>query len=325
MNYDIIATLGPASDDPSLWKAMLSTGVTAFRLNTSHLSLPQTLTWLERLENMFHTLGSSVPVVLDLQGSKWRLGKLPVANLKSGQQIELRHTASSDQSDVLPVPHQDFFLAAAASSGEIILNDAKLRLKIENISAETITATVTQGGELSAHKGITLAASEFRQEALNEKDQTILTQTQACSFVRYAISYIKDAAEMTAYRTALGPCPYLIAKLERPQAMQTAPQMTNAANELWVCRGDLGAELGLRALAETVSAFNGLVRQMPVPVIMAGQVLEHMTRQPDPTRSEICYLYEALQHGYAGVVLSDETAIGQYPLQSCQTAALFRS
>ena len=325
MNYDIIATLGPGSDDPSLWEAMLSAGATAFRLNTSHLSLSQTLDWIEKLEEMFQRTGKKPPIVLDLQGSKWRLGKLPAGPLTTGQQVELRSAVTSDKTAVLPVPHPDLFKAASSSNGEITLNDAKVRLQIETAGNETILARVTRGGPISTRKGITLTASDFRQEGLNEKDQLILTQTQSFDCVRYAISYIKDAAEMAAYRTQLGSAPYIIAKLERRQAMEDAIQIADSANELWVCRGDLGAEVGLKTLAETVFHFSDSLPHIAVPVIMAGQVLEHMTNQPTPTRSEVCYLYETLQKGYQGFVLSDETAIGQYPLESCQTAALFQS
>ena len=324
MNYSVIATLGPGSSEPAQWESMLAAGATAFRLNTSHLNLHQTLTWLERLENLFRTSGISVPVVLDLQGSKWRLGKLPVASLETGQQIELRCANSSDTPSVFPVPHKDFFRAAASSNGEIILNDAKLRLQIETVNKENITARVTQAGPIAANKGITLAASEYRREGLSQKDQSIFQQTGSFDFVRYAISYIKDAAEMATYRAQLGSAPYLIAKLERQQAMQEAVGIGNTANELWVCRGDLGAEVGLKALAETVLDFASFLPRITIPVIMAGQVLEHMTRQPTPTRSEVCYLYETLQRGYQGFVLSDEAAIGLYPIESCATAAMFR-
>ena len=324
MNYSVIATLGPGSSEPALWEDMYAAGASAFRLNTSHLTLHQTLDWLERLEKMFQASGKSVPVVLDLQGSKWRIGKMPVANMKAGRQIELRRAASSEQSGIFPVPHEDFFKAAAASNGEIVLNDAKLRLKIEKISDDSITARVSQAGPIAANKGITLAASDYRREGLSQKDQFIFKQTRSFGFVSYAISYIKDAAEMAAYRAQLGSQPYLIAKLERPEAMQEALEIATSANELWVCRGDLGAELGLKALAETVLDFADKLPHIDVPVIMAGQVLEHMTRQPTPTRSEICYLYETLQRGYQGFVLSDEAAIGLYPLESCKTAAMFR-
>ena len=97
------------------------------------------------------------------------------------------------------------------------------------------------------------------------------------------------------------------------------------ANELWVCRGDLGAELGLREMAVAVQRFTQMLGDLSVPVLMAGQVLEHMTQQPTPTRSEVCYLYDTLLAGYRGVVLSDEAAIGRYPVASCRAAAMFRA
>lgn len=325
MNYEIISTLGPAADQPHFWPAMLSAGATAFRLNTSHLTLAQTLDWLLKLQGVFPDVAHMPPVVLDLQGSKWRLGNISPLTLSAGEKVQLVCASSTSQPGTLPVPHADFFQAAANSSGEIILNDAKVRLQLEHIAGETIRAAVTQGGPLSANKGITLTESSYRREGLNQKDQAILEQTRDFPFIRYAISYIRDAAEMAAYRAHLGPQPYLIAKLEREQAIAEAAAMTRDTNELWVCRGDLGAELGLKALAESVSHFNVLVPDIPVPVIMAGQVLEYMTRQPTPTRSEVCYLYDTLQHGYAGVVLSDETAVGKYPLESIRTAALFKS
>ena len=96
------------------------------------------------------------------------------------------------------------------------------------------------------------------------------------------------------------------------------------AEELWLCRGDLGAELGLRSMAETAQRFSSTISNLSIPVLLAGQVLEHMVKHPAPTRSEVCYLYEALLKGYRGFVLSDEAAIGCYPIESCRTAALFR-
>ncbi len=96
------------------------------------------------------------------------------------------------------------------------------------------------------------------------------------------------------------------------------------ADELWLCRGDLGAELGLRPMAEAVQRFSDSIGDLPIPALLAGQVLEHMVEHPAPTRSEVCDLYEALLKGYRGFVLSDEAAIGRYPIESCRIAALFR-
>ncbi len=325
MNYEIIATLGPTSDAASMWKAMILSGASAFRLNTSHLSIAQLHQWLERLVPFLDSLDERVPLVLDLQGSKWRLGQFPPFELEHDQQIELVCAASTDHAGVLPVPHPDFFKAASLSSGEIVLNDAKSCLAVEEIAADSMRARVTRGGIISERKGITYSSCAHRTETLNEKDREILAQTRDIDGIRYALSYVRDASEMSGYREIFGDSKYLIAKLEREPALSEAMQISRMADELWLCRGDLGAELGLRAMAEAVKKFSDLVGNFPVPIHLAGQVLEHMSGHRCPTRSEVCYLHDALIKGYRGCVLSDETAIGQYPLESCRAAALFHT
>ena len=324
MNYDIVATLGPGSNAPAIWQSMLDAGATAFRLNTSHLSLEQLQQWLDRLAPFLSTRNPVPPLVLDLQGSKWRLGEFTTRVLEPGQSIELVYALSSDHLNTLPVPHADFFQAAPVSSDEIVLNDAKIRLVREAIGVESLRARVVAGGEISARKGVTYAASNYRQEELGDKDRAILDQTRHFPYVRYAISYLRDAAEMRKYRAHFGDTAYLIAKLERQPAVDEAQLIAAIADELWLCRGDLGAELGLRAMAEAVHCFSGTLGNLPIPALLAGQVLEHMTGRPTPTRSEVCTLYEALIKDYRGFVLSDEAAIGCYPIESCHSAALFR-
>jgi pyruvate kinase len=328
MSYEIIATLGPGSDQPNLWREMLAVGVTGFRLNTSHLSLADLDGWLERLDGFVQGLAQPPPpLVLDLQGSKWRLGQFGPFVLAQGQDVELVFSRTAE-GGVLPVPHADFFRAAETSSGEIVLNDAKIRLKAERLGAERMTARVTQGGEIGPNKGITFTSSDYRSEALNEKDHEILAQTRGLDFVRYAISYVRDAGEMAGYRGlvrgVLGRPGYLIAKLERGPAVADARLVARYANELWLCRGDLGAELGLAQMAASAHNFSRFANLLPVPVLLAGQVLEHMTASPTPTRSEVTTLYDALKTGYRGFVLSDETAVGQYPLEACRAAAMFQ-
>ncbi len=321
MIYDLIATLGPASQDKSTWREMQAAGVTAFRLNTSHLAIDSLWAWLERLAPFLAEAGPSVRLVLDLQGSKWRLGQFPSFMLHEGQVITLVHAMESERENVLPVPHADFFRAAAQSSDEILLNDAKSMLIVESTGAEAIRARVMLGGEISPRKGITFGASTFRTETLSEKDRTIFIQTRDLCSIQYAVSYVKDAIEMEGYRALFGPEANLIAKLERSPAMQDAAQIATFADTLWVCRGDLGAELGLKGMAEAVARFSTQAKALPA--IMAGQVLEHMTEHTTPTRSEVCYLFDALQAGYRGFVLSDETAIGRYPVEACWVAAMF--
>ncbi len=323
-NYEIIATLGPPSEVEAVWSSMLSAGVTAFRLNTSHLDLGQLWAWLDRLTSFLNARQPRPALVLDLQGSKWRLGQFAPLEVVKGQTIELMLATSTDQPNHLPVPHADFFQAALLSSPELRLNDAKVHLRVESIVDGHLRARVTRGGSLSAHKGVTYLASDFRSEAFSEKDQEIIRQTKGLLKIRYAISYLRDATELHRYRTRLGPQAYLIAKLERAPAIAEAEQIATEANELWVCRGDLGAELGLPGMARAVHALSRRVHQLNCPVMMAGQVLEHMTTADAPTRAEVCALYDALSLGYHGFVLSDETAIGHDPVEACQSAAMFR-
>lgn len=324
MTYDIIATLGPACANEEKWQAMIAAGATQFRLNSSHLSVAELVAWLERLRAFFDLHRLLLPVVVDLQGSKWRLGQFPTSELRSGQYVKLIHASDSKNPDVLPVPHSDFFAAVPVSSRELRLNDAKVLLEIEEIGSDFILARVIQGGTVAAHKGITFAESGFRTEGLGEKDKAVLTATQQYPFVRYAISYVKDVEEMIAYRKQIGATIYLIAKLERRQAVDDAQAIAMEADEVWLCRGDLGAELGPVGMAATAFRFSEIVSSLPMPAMLAGQVLEHMTEKSTPTRSEITVLYAALQQAYQGFVLSDETAVGCYPVESIRAAAQFR-
>lgn len=325
MEYQIIATLGPASGTESTWQRMLDAGVTGFRLNTSHLSLPKLDSWIDRLTAFLTTRDSRPTLTLDLQGSKWRLGQFPACGLADGQRVVLVCAASTDHPNVLPVPHPDFFQAASASNGEIVLNDAKLRLKLESQYMDSLVVRVTTGGEILSRKGITYTASTYRRESLNEMDQAILAHTQDREGIRYALSYVKDAVEMANYRAQIGRSVYLIAKLERQLAVDEAMQIAESADELWLCRGDLGAELGAKIMAVTVYRFSQRVAEVPLPVLLAGQVFEHMVEHPTPTRSEVCTVHDALMKGYHGFVLSDETATGRDPVESCRIAALFRT
>ena len=329
--YRITATLGPASRDEAVWRAMLEAGVDAFRLNTSHSTLGECEAWLGRLEDFFLQSGlAPVPIVLDLQGSKWRLGQFPTRQLTIGERVTLMLDAQGT-AEALPVPHADFFQAAPNSSAELVLNDAKSRLKVLAWGSDFIQAQVIVGGEISSRKGITFSQSNYRKEALSFQDQAILQQTQSNPRVRYAISYIKDALELQHYRQAIGPQVFLAAKIERPEAVEDALKLAEDADELWLCRGDLGAELGLARMATAAHRFTRQVGAIKThlrqagDVILAGQVLEHMTRHPAPTRAEVCQLFDALEAGYGGFVLSDETAIGLNPVEACRVAGMFKS
>ncbi len=324
MTYDVVATLGPESAGEEIWPRLLEAGATAFRLNTSHLSLADLDRWISALESFFSRGGLRVPIILDLQGSKWRLGEFEPIELAPGQKVALAFDRVSGHSGFIPVPHEDFF-AAAAGSGEVLMNDARVRLGIDRVDTFSLSATVIQGGPISGRKGVTLPGSKFRKEQLNEKDLSIRDRTADVHGVQYAISYVRDGREMARYRELLGPDALLIAKVERGEAVEDAAAIAAFSDAIWICRGDLGAELGLETMARAVSQFTHERARIPGPVLMAGQVLEHMKNNSLPTRSEVCHLYDLLAAGYNGIVLSDETAIGRFPAESCRVAGAFRT
>jgi pyruvate kinase len=349
MNYRIVATLGPATGGEESWRGLLEAGATAFRLNTAHFRLEILQAWLERISGFLEQSGAvssgspehdgsaregPFPVILDLQASKWRIGTVRSAQLEEGASVRLIPAEAQGEelesagsgSRILPVPHPDFFTAAgAAGGGEIAVNDAKVMLRIERLEKNRIAARVIRSGEISAGKGITLVGSGYRKEQLNRKDRRVVELTRSYPFVRYALSYVKDAVEMSNYRRLFPDSTYLIAKVERASALEEAEPIARSADELWICRGDLGAEMGAAAMAEQLFRFFPRIPKIPKPVFLAGQVLEHLTANPTPTRSEISCLYESLQRGFRGFVLSDETAVGAHPLEACRVAALFRS
>ena len=343
---ELIATLGPATATTATKAAMLHAGATSFRINTSHLTPTEVDTQLDELAELFGR--RSPPVILDLQGSKWRLGDISPRELHAGETVRLflagpwygsdsvrpGATNGDDDATGLPVPHPDLFAAAAemGRGAELRLNDARVSLRLTESRAEELFCVVERGGSVSARKGVSLPGSSFRKERLLDKDREILRRTGHRAGVSYAVSYVRDAAELWRLTEALrsevgvegGPTESrIIAKVERPEAVADIYGVGALCNELWICRGDLGAEVGLREMARLVHETTAALGELDAPAIMAGQVLEHMSGHPTPTRSELCHLYDLFAAGYAGVVLSDETAVGNYPVESCHAAAMF--
>jgi pyruvate kinase len=318
--YEVVATLGPATPGAASARELLRAGATALRLNTSHISRPELERWLEGLR----PLAGDARLYLDLQGSKWRVGRFPAAPLAEKARVELFLGAEAGATGAVPVPHEDFFRAAAASDGRVLLDDARIELRLETVGGDRAVATVERAGTLQPRKGITLPSTPFRREGLTDPDSAVVALGGALPGIRYAVSYVKDAPEMTGYREVIGRGCFVAAKIERASAVADVAAIARVSDEIWICRGDLGAEMGLAAMAEAVHDLSGAVGSLRAPALLAGQVLEHMTRHPAPTRAEVCHLYDALARGFAGVVLSDETAVGEHPVDSVRTAAMWR-
>lgn len=312
-----VFTLGPASENKRLI-TQLSRTADRFRLNVAHLTADGLKTWLERLAEIFTEQGKPLPLVLDLQGAKMRIGNYPRCNYIP-EKVSLFLGQFSDDMTQVPIPHKNLF--EELKVGDILsLNDARIQLEVIAIQPKSATAKVLTNGGLSAYKGINRVNHPIPFSQLNQHDQRAVELGLTYPFVQFACSFVLDGKEVSAIRQQIRDR-YLIAKIERPEAMRHLSQLDQDFDELWFCRGDLGAQVGLKTLGEWQAAFIAQFPQLSRPKFLAGQVLEYMTHFPQATRSEVVHLYDIQQAGFDGIVLSDETAIGQYPIQVAEFLA----
>jgi pyruvate kinase len=307
MGAQLVATLGPASFH--LAPDLIAAGANALRLNASHMS-PQQLG--DRLAQVRQQLPIT-PVVVDLQGAKMRLGHFAPRAIAAGDRLELCLQASNS---AIPVPHPELF--RCIQPGESLsVDDDRVRLRVEESTGSELRALCLQGGMLNPRKGINIVEHPVQLDDLTESDQAHIAAALVFPAVEFAVSFVSDGHEAEWVRSRAPDRP-VVGKIERAEAVARLPRLASAFDTLWICRGDLGAQLGPVALARWLSDFRP---QSGAPVWLAGQVLEHLTAHASPTRSEVCHLYDILQRGYAGIVLSDETAVGADPASAVRVAA----
>ena len=317
-----VFTLGPASKSKEI---IIGLSMTAdrFRLNSSHLTIKALNAWLSALENIYGSSNRTIPVVIDLQGTKYRIGEMRSVNSLPGK-VKIIHGQKSNSKDEIPVPEGAFF--DALQIGDIInINDAKVVLQIETISP-AITATVVNNGPVEAFKGINRYGSDkhpVSSAKISKRDEEIIKEAMKFGFTEFALSFVYDGKEADALKALTGNR-RSIAKVERVEAMPHITEIGKRFDEVWFCRGDMGAEAGLYKLAELQKKFVSQFKDISVPKYLAGQVLEHMTSFPQPTRSEAVHLYDIVKEGFDGIVLSDETAIGKDPLAVAEFLRTFR-
>ena len=309
-----VATLGPATDAPATIAAIVER-VDRLRLNSSHLDAGGLLRWLEQIDAVFSSLGQTIAVVVDLQGAKMRIGGYPrVEQLPDRVSLRCQAEVSSDPG-LVPVPHEVLF--EVVEPGELLeLNDGRVRLQVEHVTPGEIEARVLVNGPLSGHKGINRPRHPLPYYGLTPADEEAIDVALPFDFVQLAFSFVHTGDEAACLRAAAGPRrTHLVAKIERPEAFDHLQSIDERFDELWLCRGDLGSQAGLRRLAQLQETFTQRIAELRRPAYLAGQVLQHMTEHDHPTRSEVVHLFDVERRGYAGIVLSDETAIGRHPLQ----------
>jgi len=312
--YQIIATLGPAVK--SRVPALIEAGATGFRLNCSHLTMEQLSRWLIELERAFRARGDAMPVWLDLQGSKMRIGRLArLMILQRGDQLLFRNGFSQTSHEV-PLPHAAVFKSIKPGD-QVLIDDGKLELKVKDVNNGSFRAEVLNFGELSSFKAFVLRNNDQELVQVSPRDKLFIEQTRHWKFIGYAISYLQSANEIKLFRKYTRNKP-LVAKIERQRAFSHLREIAELSDITWLCRGDLGVNGSVYDLFEYEKKFMEYLALTKKPALIAGQVLENMVRQNYPSRSEIAHLGYLLENGFSGIVLSDETAIGKYPVEAVE-------
>jgi pyruvate kinase len=304
--FSIVATLGPASWD--LAARLMEAGATSFRINASHLS-PEELG--QRAEALRAVI-PGCPLVIDLQGAKMRLGRFAACEVHAGDRIIFSFRA---ENGAIPLPHAEIFLST--QMGETLhCDDDRLRFRVTAVAEDRLEATALLAGRLQPRKGINLLEHPVLLKDISPEDLAGLRATAGLGAVDFVFSFMTDGREASWIRSrAPGSC--VIGKIERREAIENIHAIGNAVDCIWICRGDLGAQVGPASMARWISALDP--RSIACPVLMAGQVLEHLTSHAEPTRSEVCHLFDLAARGYAGFVLSDETAVGVDPVRAVST------
>jgi len=311
----IVATLGPAWDEPVRMQALLDGGVDVVRINASHGTPEIRRRWVQRLRETMERRRDATAILLDLQGPRIRVGNLPEPlHLEAGQRLVFAPEADTRPGEI---PTTYDHLAQDVSVGaSILLDDGLLMANVTAVRPPRVEAVVVYGGELKSHKGMNLPGVEVSAPALTEKDLEDVRVGAELGVDYIALSFVRRPEDMEALRALVPRSTKLIAKIEKDTALKNLCGILDASDAIMVARGDLGVELPFE---EVPLMQKQIIREAGLhgkPVITATQMLESMVHAPRPTRAEASDVANAILDGTDAVMLSAETAIGQYPLEA---------
>ena len=320
----IVATLGPACDSEAVLEQLIKAGVNVARLNFSHGTHEQHASRIKTVRAIAERLGVSVGILQDLQGPKIRVGNLPAPmQLVAGARLTL--FAEGDEppdtmGQIIPVDFRQLF--ESVHTGErLLLDDGRLTLEVDSVSGRTLNAHVIVGGLLTSHKGINLPGVQLRISGFTKKDEDDLAFGIAHEVDAVAISFVRSAEDVKQVCDAMKrfsqgkTLPLLIAKLERPEALKNLDKILDCVEGVMVARGDLGVEVPPERVPVLQKHIIQKANDRAKLVITATQMLESMIQNPLPTRAEASDVANAVFDGTDAVMLSAETASGQYPLE----------
>jgi len=314
----IVATVGPVTAGAEALRSLIDAGVDVLRLNFSHGTQAEKGAQIETIRRVANEAGRHVAILQDLQGPKIRAGKLPDEGVELKQGETVRLSGGPSRSGAISVSYPP--LADEVEAGDaIFLDDGTMELKVESVRGGSVVARVIEGGRLYSNKGVNLPGVNLRTPALTEKDRDDLRFGLNAGVDLVALSFVRrpgDAEPARRIMREMGRRVPLIAKVEKREAVAGIDGILRAFDGVMVARGDMGVELPPEAVPTAQKQIIARANAMAKPVITATQMLESMTHSPQPTRAEVSDVANAVIDGSDAVMLSGETAIGEYPLEA---------
>ena len=313
----ILATLGPASDDGKMILELCKKGADIFRINMSH-SNHETLERLVRyIREAEKKVGCAIGILADIQGPKHRLGTFAKGEIEiaPGDVIKLDDNPEAGDAKRVHMPHKDI-LDALEVGHRILADDGKVRLETVETGAGWVKARVVSGTRLADRKGVNLPDSELSGDVLTAKDRKDLKAVMNSDIDWIGLSFIQRPSDLEEVRALCRGKIGLMAKIEKPQAVQHLDGIIEYADAVMVARGDLGVEMPLEAVPSIQKKIIRKCRKAGKPVVVATQMLDSMIHSPSPTRAEVSDVANAIYEGADAIMLSAESAAGDYPVES---------
>lgn len=313
----IVATLGPASSSLETIRALFQAGADVFRLNFSHGTHAEHEQRLGLIRQVERETGRPVGVLMDLQGPKLRVGTFaggPV-QLAPGAEFRLDLTDRPGDATRVLLPHKEIF-AALKSGTNLLLDDGRIRLRVEECGPDFARTRVVVGGELSERKGVNVPDVVVPLSALTAKDRRDLEFGLSLGIEWLALSFVQSPDDVDEARALTKDRAWIITKLEKPAAVERLDEIVAKSDAVMVARGDLGVELPAEKVPGIQRRAVRACRRLGKPVIVATQMLDSMVNAPVPTRAEASDVASAIYHGADAVMLSAESASGKYPIEA---------
>jgi pyruvate kinase len=313
----ILATLGPASRSPEMIEKLFRAGADAFRVNMSHGAQADHAQTIANIRALEKTVGRPSTILVDLQGPKLRVGTFAdgTAMLKTGASFVLDRDTAPGNATRVCLPHRELFIALEDGS-RLLLDDGKLVLRVTSATHDRIETIVEVGGALSNNKGLNVPDVVVPLAALTEKDRSDLAFALDHDIDWVALSFVQRPEDVAEARRLIPGRAALLAKIEKPAALERLEPILELADAVMVARGDLGVELPPQDVPPMQKRIVETARRMGRPVVVATQMLESMIKSPTPTRAEVSDVATAIYDGADAVMLSAESAAGDWPVES---------